>query len=660
MALSYESEFVFIGKGDESFLENYSYELSDDLDGTGGKIYMALEILNNQAEAEDIGEAIFAVFKQKFYENRDGDGFERFEIALKEVNATIDTLKEEKVSRFIGNLNIALGAVAGDTLYISTTGDSEVYLVRKRFVSIVSEGLAEESKKETFVNIANGTLEPDDRVVFSSSRLLRYITKGELGKIFSGNGAIGRALAELQDFIMTEILGRSAVIGVAISEVESEETKTAEEQSAPAASRIGAFFQKIPKPRFLTDISISEHFTWLGKIREKAASLLPQKIAEKLPLPKTPKIHFSERMTKERILVIVLVLLVALVFGVFWIRTRGDQKRQIAEQQAKLNHARELMSDAATVGQFDKPKASDLLVSAEKLGLEVLNSRFLRAESVKMLDDIQKNRDALDDVKRVSNPTLLADFSQERPNVSALGLTALKDRLYGFEYNALYEMVLDKLQKPLTITDSETVILGTDFPDRNALLFLTRTGKMIEFADGRFSFASTKDGIWKKGVDMKTYNDRVYILDPERNQIWRYPRTRDGFEASTSYNVDADLKNAVSLAIDSSVYVLMNDGNVVQLYQGKKQAYPLRRPPLNLLTAPTKIFTNADLGYIYLLEPGKNRVVLFRKDQKNNGAQYQTQYVFEKTGVLRDFTVADNRLYVMDDKQVYFVNLSGL
>jgi hypothetical protein len=81
---------------------------------------------------------------------------------------------------------------------------------------------------------------------------------------------------------------------------------------------------------------------------------------------------------------------------------------------------------------------------------------------------------------------------------------------------------------------------------------------------------------------------------------------------------------------------------------------------LNALAAPTKIFTNADLTYLYILEPGKNRVVVFRKDPKNTGAQYQTQYVFDKTGVLRDLVVSENRLYVMDDKRVYFVNLSGL
>ncbi|MEK7524065.1 MAG: hypothetical protein AAB588_03455 [Patescibacteria group bacterium] len=670
MAFTYDSEFIFIGRGDESFLENYSYELSDDADGSGGKIYMSLEILNNQAEAEDIGEAIFANFKQVFYGEMNKEPFERFEAALKAANQTIETLKEEKVSRFVGNLNIALGAIADGTLYLSTTGDAEVYLVRKRFVSIVSEGLAEDSKKETFVNVANGTLEPHDRVVFSSTRLLRYITKGEMGKIFSdASSQIGDALTQLQDFIMTEILGRSAVIGVAVKESVGQEAGAVQEDEpifTESASRLGGIFKKLTASvGFLRNLNLAQRFSWVKKVGQKAADLLPKKLTSHESTSSFPKIHFHERMSRERILLLVIVLLVVLISGIFWVRTRGSQNRVIAEQQVKMNHARELMNDASTVGAFDKPKASELLVEAEKQAMEVLNSRFLRAEAVRILDDINKLRDSLDDVKRVTEPTLLADLSAKRPNVSALGLLNLKDRLYSFEYNALYEMILDKLQEPLTISDTETIILGASYPDQNSMLFLTRTGKMVEYKDGRFALANTKDGIWKKGVDIKSYNDRLYILDPERNQVWRYPRQRDGFQAGEAYSQTAslDLKNAVSLAIDSSIYILGSDGFITQLYQGQKQNFPLRRSPLSPLTAPTKIYTNPDLNHLFILEPSKQRVVLYRKDPKNGGAQYQTQYVFEKnavSGVLRDLLVVDNRLYVMDDKHVYFVNLSGL
>lgn len=627
---------------------------------------MALEILNNPAEAEDIGEAIFANFKQKFYEDVGADPYQRFEDALKAANVTVETLKEEKVARFIGNFNISLGAVVENTLYISVAGDAEVYLVRKKFVSIVSEGLAEESDKELFVNIANGELEHGDSVIISSSRLLRYITKGELGKIFGnvGRGDIGHALADLQDFIMTEILGRVAAVGVFVEEQTEEvggETLSAggvfeEGVSGKFAGIFTGILEKLQKltgflPR-LPSFSFLSKFSWLDKVREK--------LAIKTLTKALPEIRLQREMPKEKILILVILLGVLLIGGVFWLKTRGDQNRAIAEQQVKLNAANELINEASTNGQFDKVKGSELLLTAEQKTLEVLNSKYLRGEAVKMLDSIQQNRDALDDIKRIKTPTVLVDFSEKRNNVSALGLLNLKDHLYGFEYNALYEIVLDKLQDLLTINDMETVILGTEYLEGNSLLFLTRTGKMIEYLNANFAFVSTKDGIWKKGVDMKSYNEKLYILDSERNQIWRYPRRREGFDVGEQYNQNADLSKAISLAIDSSIYVLNSDGTIIQMYQGQKQDYPLKRPPLSAMNSPVKIYTNANLNYLYILEPSKQRVVVFRKDPKNGGAQYQTQYIFEKTGVLRDVVVSDNRLYVMDDKKVYFVNLSGL
>ncbi|MBI4994714.1 hypothetical protein HZC21_03660, partial [Candidatus Peregrinibacteria bacterium] len=518
--------------------------------------------------------------------------------------------------------------------------------------------------KELFVNIANGELENHDSVIISSSRLLRYITKGELGKIFGnvGRGDLGPALSSLQDFIMTEILGKSAVVGVYVEEEKEPAPLTAggvfeEQASGKFFSFLKNLTDRLPK---ISAFSFSGKFSWPNSIKEKLLGILPESVSPKSLAQKLPEIRLHRTMSRERILILVVLLCVLLIGGVFWLKTRGDQARAIAEQQVKLNAAQELINEAATNGQFDKTKASELLTSAEQKILEVLNSKYLRGEAVKMLDSLQQSRDGLDDIKRVKSPTILADFSEKRTTVSALGLLSLKDHLYGFEYNALYEIVLDKLQDPMTINDIETVILGTDYPDGDSLLFLTRTGKMVEYIAANFAFVPTKDGVWKKGVDMKSYNEKVYILDPERNQIWRYARRREGFDVGEQYNQNADLSKSVSLSIDSSIYVLNSDGTVIQMYQGQKQDYPLRRAPLSALTSPTKIYTNANLNYLYILEPSKQRVLVLRKDPKNGGAQYQTQYIFEKTGVLRDLAVFDNRLYVMDDKKVYFVNLSGL
>ena len=44
--LKTQSEFLFIGRGDDSFLENYSYELESNVE-EGGRLFISLEISNN-------------------------------------------------------------------------------------------------------------------------------------------------------------------------------------------------------------------------------------------------------------------------------------------------------------------------------------------------------------------------------------------------------------------------------------------------------------------------------------------------------------------------------------------------------------------------------------------------------------------------------------
>lgn len=726
MNLKGTTEFIFIGKGRDSFVETYAYELADAKNPQAGSLYMAIELSHNQADAESIGEDIFDGLRTVFYSNLDANGYERFEDALKSANLAIESFKRLAPSRFIGNFHCAVAAILGDMLYISTIGMAEVYLVRKRLLSIVSEGLIEDPSADVFINIANGQLEKGDVILLTSARLLKHVTKTELTKLFAVGSfnEMGQALSELQGVLSSEVIGRLAVLGMYTTPLSAQVSTSTDKETnnddnasfdefeeekdnnydvnASEGSKVSIFLGsaqhffrgflkivgRVPLRSFF--FRTKEMFGRLGvfdKTRAKVASALKHmpeitdtvtQRASKLQARFTEsntlksstfsrfvdrllrKMHVRKDFSKDHLLVSAAVLAILLVGGIFWLRSSSGQSKLINEQQARLNQVRDLISEASTIGQYDKAKASEIMMTAEQEALSVLNSRFLRADALKVLDEIQAYRDALDDVKRIKTPTVIADLTTKRPNASALGLLGLKDTLYSFEYNALYEIVLDKLQEPLTISDLESVILASSFPENDSLLFLTRTGKMLEYDKGGFAEVTTKDGLWKKGIDVTSYNDRLYILDPDRNQIWRYERRREGFDVGEGYNQDADLKNAVSLAIDSSIYILNKDGTIMQMYQGQKQDYPLRRAPLNAITEARQIYTAPEMNFLFILEPKQNRVVVYKKDTQNGGAQYQTQYVFNGVGELRDLYVSDNRLYVGDDKKVYFVNLAGL
>ena len=67
----------------------------------------------------------------------DMEPYLRFEVALKAVNNVLSEFKSQKVSGYIGNLNVIIAAIVGNELLLTQSGDAEAYLIRKRYVSIV-------------------------------------------------------------------------------------------------------------------------------------------------------------------------------------------------------------------------------------------------------------------------------------------------------------------------------------------------------------------------------------------------------------------------------------------------------------------------------------------------------------------------------------------
>ena len=106
-----------------------------------------------------------------------------------------------------------IAAIVGNNIYLTQSGEAEAYLIRRRFCSVISDDLGDQNSKDVFTNIANGTLEPDDFVLLSSTRLLRYISKTDFSRIGSSRSLVA-ALGELRDFLSAEVLGKMGFVGI--------------------------------------------------------------------------------------------------------------------------------------------------------------------------------------------------------------------------------------------------------------------------------------------------------------------------------------------------------------------------------------------------------------------------------------------------------------
>ncbi|MBU1445819.1 hypothetical protein KKD70_00985 [Patescibacteria group bacterium] len=644
MKLRNQFEFLFVGKEEGSFLENYAYDLGEG-EESAGQLFVTVEIQNNPADAEMIAETIFDSARKIFFSDLERDPYLRFEDSLKEVNTAIQSFKAETVSNFIGNLHVVLAVTVGDELHISQTGDAEAYLIRKRYCSVISEGLSDRTKEneETFSNIASGTLEPGDFVVVGTTRLLRYISKSDFIGILKSQDLI-TSLEDLKDALAPEILSKIGIIGMVFHEGLSELSPN---------EQIGVReYLEDEKPELVRKERINP-----GKF-----SLMLRDFSKKMTasINNLLKSVTSGRMTKDKILALLMVMIVLLTGVIWYVKNTGATKREIERLDAVIIEIREEINTASLRGSSNKESAASILSDAEAKAVEVLNSGYHRNKATELLGLIREEKATIDNVVYVSSPRVIADLSTKRENVSALGLIPYKDRTYVYEYNALYEVLLDTISDPVTIDDNETVIAGTYNDDNDALIFITKNGQVINYANDQFQFMDTNDGAFHKGVSVAAYNGNMYLLDSEEKQIWKYAGQRDKYGNAESYITSGAIENPVDLAIDGSIYVLEGDGGVEKFSRGEQVDFSISKLPLDPIESPTRIYTELDLDKIFLLEPIKNRVIVLDKDLQTGNAVYSAQYIFDDSisGPRDMFYEKDsNKLYVLDAQKVYEISL---
>lgn len=650
-------EFLFVGKEEDHFVQNYVYEHAVALGDTSHvhkKLFVNFGMLGNPSLAEEVGEVIFEALKQHFFpitasghissqssddEEGQEDTYICFEEALKAVNREIKRIQDEKEFKFQANLDVIVAMISGNTLYLSQAGEAEAYLIRRKLLSVVSEGLSSNGDyAEVFTNIATGVLEFGDILLFSSTRLLRYAAKSRIAQSFD-QPTLPESLSLLKGALEMEISQKTGILTLKIENI-----------------------REILSPAYASKkVLLSHHIKGMVDSVKNAVSQFKKPSAFKNVTVRRPQFISSDffHITKDKVLAVVVVLVFILVVGVYLVHKRTSQQKYLKELELVLKQVEETISVATTKGNYNKNQAADLLNQAEKDALSVLNAGLLRAQATFFLDQIKSERDRLDNVVRITDPRVIADLTLKRSTVSALGLVSARGELFVYEYNALYRIVLDKIYDPVTIDENEIVVSGAYLEDKDALVFLTQSGQIIEYRDSLFFFMDTADQKWHSGVDINTYNTKIYILDPKENQIWRYTRKeRDSYSAAEGYNLNSDVSKAAALAIDASIYVLNSDGGITKFYSGNVRPLRIDNPPMQSLEDAVALYTDKDISQVFVLDAGTNRILEYLKNAQSDNLTYSRQYLLSGVSELKDlyFDKKSQTLFVLDEKKVYQVN----
>jgi len=155
----------------------------------------------------------------------------------------------------------------------------------------------------------------------------------------------------------------------------------------------------------------------------------------------------------------------------------------------------------------------------------------------------------------------------------------------------------------------------------------------------------------------------VYILSPTENQIWKYERRSANYSGATAYNTgNIEIADVVSFTIDGSIYMIAASGEIKKLFRGETQDYEFRELPSIPFSGPNlKIYTSAELDYIYVLDPDNQRLLVFTKGERF--ATYRRQVMFQnETGDLqnvRDFYIdaSGQKVTILTENKIFEFNM---
>ena len=322
----------------------------------------------------------------------------------------------------------------------------------------------------------------------------------------------------------------------------------------------------------------------------------------------------------------------------------------------------------------DTTKAMALLAESYAAAESATKYDDTKKEALAVLADVQGQLDEVTKVKRYTNPRVTVDFAGMASQLDTSGSkTAAKVTIdnffvigsdiysYDTDQNKVYKYNYSRNETGIInslVSNEKKIKLGA--PTDNGLVIYTTPPSIytLDVADNKMTAANLDSGAWNNAVDLIAYTSKLYFLDPDNNQIWKYQGMANGYTKIAPFFEDnsmISLAGATAFAIDGDMYLLAN-GSVSKYTQGQKVEYTFNNLPehTGALGAIKDIYASWNTNGLYILDATNNRVIAFNKDGK-----YRKQYIL--SGVTAPSKIfVDEKIgsfWVMSGTQVYQLDL---
>src|SRR3989344_417944 len=403
------------------------------------------------------------------------------------------------------------------------------------------------------------------------------------------------------------------------------------------------FFQNIASSKILKSF-----FTILNKI------LYPILMALKNILKK----FFALSMRSKFIVIGITVLSVFLFYNIIVKSIINQQTESLAFFEKTIGEVEDMKRNAEEILIYKDEETARVKLLDAKNKLLKIEPKYQKDERYQLLKTaVEQKLSELQHSLSVNEPTQIGNWKN-------LDKDAVIAPILAFNNSVVYSQNTNN--KFIYKLNVETRIPSSVFsPLKNVGNFqLGATwGNEIYFVNDRqtlYVYNMTDDSLTPMPIalkygssfnSIKIFNNKVYILDADNNQILKFTKRLNGFIDPEEWVRDplGDIKTGIAMAIAGDIYVLEKSGNIIKISLGKLNEFKLKTID-PALSGPTKIQTRDTMKYIYILDSGNKRVVAVDKD----GYIYQ-QYSSPLFDDLKDFVVLEKekKIYVLNGSIIY-------
>ncbi|MBI2620944.1 hypothetical protein HYW61_01830 [candidate division WWE3 bacterium] len=558
-----------------------------------GTLYVVFDLTDRiPVDSLLVTKIVHDVLRDSYYQSENASPLQALEKAVVSVRDKVVKLSHEKTPAEQPKFNILAVVLWGNVLYLVQFGSGGCFLMRANDLRPIN------TATEGSFSVASGVVKDGDVIIAATTPFLGKYAPQQLI-----NTAVPISPHDLSADSSALVLKFEVDTSFSESEVVSFNSEYADLPTKDKSRR------KSP---------------WLAGIKIKSA---------------------QSRKIKKPLLLIIPVITILLGTSVYF--TLQQNKKKVREDLVRnvVEKARKTLNEVSKKERPPLEKVEEL--KEAKKALEAVDRESV--EGVKELKKTleEKIAEAQGLVKAPSK--VFYDLKLVREDASPTELAVLNGRI----------VVSDKASGAVYVSSVATPKFEAEkslFPGISSIAY---HGGDLAFVDGEgfklYSVASGEvvESYAKAGLGVAaTYLDFVYGVSGDA--ITKYTKS-GGVLVGSVWAKDGALEKAAAMAIDGSIYVLKNTGELLEFFRGNNMNLKLSDLAVPL-SSPVDVVADSELENIYIADAGNERVVIVDKDGKLVKQLVVTDSSWSdirSVGVARD----EKKLYVLSGTKVYEVEL---